>query len=133
MSMVAQVLSDRPAAPAETPRVLAPRVMGRVNWIGFWTLFLKEVRRFIKVYMQTLAAPVVTALLFYTVFSVAMTPAAGAGSPAARLAFLQFLAPGLVMMSMTQNAFANTSSSMMIAKVQGNIIDLLMTPISPAE
>jgi ABC-2 type transport system permease protein len=105
--------------------------MGRVNWIGFWTLLLKEVRRFVKVYMQTIAAPVVTTLLFYVVFSVAIGSGRTAG--AGQVPFLEFLAPGLIMMAMTQNAFANTSSSVMISKVQGNIVDLLMTPISPAE
>lgn len=107
--------------------------MGRINWIGFWTLLLKEIRRFIKVYMQTIAAPVVTTLLFYVVFSVALGPAAATASANGQASFLQFLAPGLIMMAMTQNAFANTSSSVMISKVQGNIVDLLMTPISPAE
>ena len=93
---------------------------------------MKEVRRFIKVYMQTIAAPVVTTLLFYAVFAVAMS-AGGSRPPIGGVPYLEFLAPGLVMMAMTQNAFANTSSSMMISKVQGNIVDLLMTPISPAE
>lgn len=107
--------------------------MGRVNWIGFGTLLFKEIRRFIKVYMQTVAAPVVTTLLFYIVFSVAIGPGAGGPRTAGQVAYLDFLAPGLIMMAMTQNAFANTSSSVMISKVQGNIVDLLMTPISPAE
>ncbi len=106
-------------------------MMGRINWIGFWTLFLKEVRRFMKVYTQTIAAPVVTTLLFYVVFSLAIGGGGRAdvdGAP-----YFNFLAPGLIMMAMTQNAFANTSSSVMISKVQGNIVDVLMTPISPSE
>jgi ABC-2 type transport system permease protein len=108
------------------------RIMGRVNWIGFWTLFLKEVRRFIKVYMQTIVAPVGTALLFYAVFSLAMGGTAAART-VGQTPFFNFLAPGLIMMTMAQNAFANTSSSVMISKVQGNIVDVLMTPISPTE
>lgn len=108
------------------------RIMGRVNWIGFWTLFLKEVRRFVKVYMQTIVAPVSTALLFYVVFSVAMGGTA-ASRAAGAVPFFNFLAPGLIMMAMSQNAFANTSSSVMISKVQGNIVDILMTPIAPSE
>jgi len=107
------------------------RLMGRVNWIGFWTLFMKEVRRFIKVYMQTIVAPVAMALLFYVVFSMAMGN--GAGGRSGTVPFFNFLAPGLIMMAMSQNAFANTSSSVMISKVQGNIVDVLMTPISPTE
>ncbi|MDB5396527.1 MAG: yadH [Rhodospirillales bacterium] len=121
-----------------TVQVTAPpaaRIMGRVNWIGLWTLLMKEIRRFVKVYMQTVAAPVVTTLLFYVVFSLAMSPG-GAGSPpplVGGVPFFNFLAPGLIMMAMSQNAFANTSSSVMISKVQGNIVDVLMTPISPVE
>jgi ABC-2 type transport system permease protein len=110
----------------------AVRIIGLVNWIGFWTLFLKEVRRFVKVYMQTIVAPVGTALLFYAVFSLAMGGTAAA-RPVGQAPFFNFLAPGLIMMTMAQNAFANTSSSVMISKVQGNIVDLLMTPISPVE
>jgi len=105
-----------------------------VNWIGFWTLFSKEVRRFIKVYSQTVIAPVMTTLLFYLVFSLAMggTPGAAARM-VGQVPFFNFLAPGLIMMAMSQNAFANTSSSVMISKVQGSIVDVLMTPISPNE
>jgi ABC-2 type transport system permease protein len=109
----------------------AARIMGRVNWIGFWTLFEKEIRRFVKVYMQTIVAPVATALLFYVVFSLAM--GGGAVRMVDGVPFFNFLAPGLIMMAMTQNAFANTSSSVMVSKVQGSIVDVLMTPISPTE
>jgi ABC-2 type transport system permease protein len=108
--------------------------MGKVNWIGFWTLLLKEVRRFVKVWLQTIAAPVITTLLFYAVFSLAMSGGSGGtGQTVYGVPYFNFLAPGLIMMAMTQNAFANTSSSVMIAKVQGNIVDVLMTPISPVE
>ena len=110
----------------------AARIMGRVNWIGFWTLLMKEVRRFVKVWLQTIAAPVITTLLFYAVFSLAMS-GGGTGQLIYGVPYFNFLAPGLIMMGMTQNAFANTSSSVMIAKVQGNIVDVLMTPISPVE
>ncbi len=95
---------------------------------------MKEVRRFAKVYTQTIAAPVVTTLLFYAVFSLSMGSAAGnAPRLVDGVSFFNFLAPGLIMMAMAQNAFANTSSSVMISKVQGNIVDVLMTPISPVE
>lgn len=107
-----------------------PRTYGVVNWLGFRTLLTKEVRRFLKVYFQTILAPVVTTLLFLAVFALALgRVAAGVhGVP-----FVDFLAPGLIMMAMVQNAFANTSSSLIIAKVQGNIVDMLMPPLSAAE
>lgn len=107
-----------------------PRHYGAVNWLGFRTLFLKEVRRFLKVYFQTIIAPVVTTLLFLAVFVLALGQVAAEvkGVP-----FVEFLAPGLIMMAMVQNAFANTSSSLIIAKVQGNIVDMLMPPLSALE
>jgi len=103
--------------------------------IGLWTLYLREIRRFQKVYMQTLVAPVVTTLLFLAVFALAIGGDGGGG--AARsiggVPFMEFLAPGLVMMAIAQNAFANTSSSIVIAKVQGNIVDTLMPPFTAHE
>ena len=106
------------------------RHFGAVNWLGVWTLYLKEVRRFIKVYTQTLLAPMATTLLYLVVFLLAM---GGQGRSVGGIPYGDFLAPGLIMMAMTQNAFANTSSSIVISKVQGNIVDLLMPPISPGE
>jgi ABC-2 type transport system permease protein len=101
-----------------------------VNWLGLWTLYLKEVRRFLNVYTQTLMAPVVTTFLFLAVFTLAL----GRGAEIVDgVPYSQFLAPGLVMMAMTQNAFANTSSSLVISKMQGNIVDLLMPPLSAGE
>jgi ABC-2 type transport system permease protein len=107
-----------------------PRHIGAVNWLGLWTLYVREVRRFIKVGMQTVVAPVVTTLLFLAIFLMAM---GGQQRLVGGIPYLEFLAPGLVMMAITQNAFANTSSSLMIAKMQGNIIDVLMPPLSPGE
>lgn len=107
-----------------------PRRYGPVNWLGVWTLYLKEVRRFWNVSVQTVAAPVITTLLFLAVFSLAL---GGQSQAVAGVPYIQFLAPGLIVMAMTQNAFANSSSSLVIAKVQGNIVDLLMPPLSPAE
>ena len=111
---------------------LAPRLrrFGAVNWLGFWTLYQREVRRFLKVFTQTVAAPVVTTLLFLAVFLLAL---GGDRRHVGDIPYAEFLAPGLIMMAMVQNAFANTSSSLMIAKVQGNIVDVLMPPLSPAE
>ncbi len=108
----------------------APRPLGAVNWLGLWTLTAKEVRRFLKVYFQTLVAPVVTTLMFLAIF---MLSVGRAVIQVRGVDFDTFLAPGLIMMAMVQNAFANTSSSLIIAKVQGNIVDVLMPPLSPAE
>jgi len=110
----------------------APRVrsFGYVNWRGVWTLYHREVKRFLKVFTQTIAAPVVTTLLFYTIFSVALENRVGT---VGTVPFVVFLAPGLIMMTILQNSFANTSSSIMVSKVQGNIVDVLMPPISPLE
>jgi ABC-2 type transport system permease protein len=107
-----------------------PRQIGAVNWTGLGTLCLKEVRRFIKVFGQTLVAPVITTLLFLAIFTLAL---GGGARMASGLPFAEFLAPGLIMMAMVQNAFANTSTSIVIAKVQGNIVDVLMPPLSAAE
>lgn len=101
-----------------------------LNLIGVWTLYVKEVRRFLKVFSQTVLAPVITALLFFAIFALAL---GGSRRTIGDLPFLEFLAPGLVMMTVAQNAFANTSSSLMIAKIQGNIVDYLMPPLSPGE
>src|ERR1700761_9304470 len=107
-----------------------PRDLGAVNWLGLWVLTCKETNRFVKVYAQTIAAPVITTLLYYLVFALAL---GGAQRTIHDLPYLTFLGPGLIMMSMAQNAFANTSSSMVISKVQGNIVDVLMPPLSPME
>jgi ABC-2 type transport system permease protein len=106
------------------------RPIGYVNWRGLWTLYQKEVRRFLNVFTQTLLAPMVTSLLFLAIFHLAI---GGRGREVAGFAFTAFLVPGLIMMSIAQNAFANTSSSLVIAKSQGNIVDLLMPPLSPGE
>lgn len=109
---------------------LKARRVGAVNWIGLKTLIGKEVGRFINVYTQTIVAPVVTMLLYYAIFALAF---GGVAKQVGDIPYLQFLAPGLIMMTMVQNAFANTSSSIVIAKIQGNIVDVLMPPISPTE
>jgi ABC-2 type transport system permease protein len=107
----------------------APRAVGAVNWRGLGTLIKRETGRFLNVWVQTVAAPVMTMILFYAVFALALG-GAGAGRGAE---FLAFLAPGLIMMMMAQNAFANSTSSLIIAKMQGNIVDILIAPLSPAE
>lgn len=101
-----------------------------VNWLGLKTLYMKEVRRFFKVQLQTVWAPAITTLLFLAIFTIAL---GRAGREIMGVPFNEFLAPGLIIMGMIQNAFANSSSSLLIAKVQGTIVDVLMPPISSAE
>ena len=117
--------------PSSLPRhPPTPRIIGAVNWRGLWTLYVKEVRRFLNVFTQTLLAPMVTTLLFLAIFTLAL---GRTSQVVGGISFAQFLAPGLIMMAMMQNAFANTSSSIVIAKVQGNIVDLLMPPLNARE
>jgi ABC-2 type transport system permease protein len=105
-------------------------VIRNVNWGGLKTLYVKEVRRFFKVQLQTVWAPAITTLLFLIIFTVAL----GRGSKlVAGVAFADFIAPGLIMMGMLQNAFANASFSLLVGKIQGNIVDYLMPPLSTGE
>lgn len=122
----------RPPTEAASPGMAGPRQYGAVNWLGLWTLCLRETRRFWKVGMQTLFAPVVSSLLMLFVFKLAFDRGGSATSPGG-VSFETFLAPGVVMMAILNNAFANTSSSLIIAKVQGNSVDFLMPPLSPLE
>lgn len=106
------------------------RRFGQVNWLGLYTLAKREIMRFAAVWTQTLLAPLVTAALFLMIFNLAIGPRRG---DVMGVAFLTFLAPGILMMTVIQNAFANCSSSIVISKVQGNIVDTLMPPLSGAE
>ncbi|MEL7539589.1 MAG: ABC transporter permease [Pseudomonadota bacterium] len=110
-----------------------PRSYGAVNWLGLWTLYKREVGRFMKVWMQTLLAPVVSTLLFMTVFKLAFGNRGELSGDFSGLDYNSFLAPGLIVMAMLQNAFQNSSSSLTIAKVQGSQVDFLMPPLSPLE
>tara|TARA_B100002051_G_scaffold152164_1_gene143942 strand:- start:540 stop:1352 length:813 start_codon:yes stop_codon:yes gene_type:complete len=101
-----------------------------VNWIGFWTLYKKEVLRFLIVWIQTLLSPIITSLLFLLVLSVAI---GGGRSDMLGFPFIVFLAPGLIAMQIIQQAFSHSSSSFMIGKIQGNIVDILYAPLSPGE
>lgn len=105
-------------------------VIPSVNWQGLKTLYLKEVRRFFKVQLQTVWAPAITTLLFLVIFAVAL----GGSKPSVLgVPYADFLGPGLIVMGMIQNAFANSSSSLLVAKIQGSIIDILMPPLSAGE
>ena len=106
------------------------RRFGRINYLGTWTLAAREVRRFMAVWQQTIFAPLMTAALFVLVFALALGRERG---EVMGLPLLTFLAPGILMMTVIQNAFANTSSSIISAKMQGNIVDTLMPPLSAGE
>lgn len=108
---------------------LEPRRYAGVNWEGLKTLYLKEVRRFWKVGMQTVFAPVITTLLYMMVFVVAMRGT----RPTAAASFGEFVGPGLIMMSILNNAFANSSSSLLQAKIMGTAPDFLTPPLSAFE
>ena len=103
---------------------------GTVNWVGFWSLYVKEVSRFFVVWAQTLLSPLVSSLLFLSVLTLAIGNERGnvLGFP-----FISFLAPGLIVMSMIQQSFSHTVSSFMISKMQGNIIDTLFAPLTATE
>ena len=103
---------------------------GHVNWIGAWTLYKKEVLRFFIVWIQTLLSPLITSLLFLVVLTLAIGSNRGLvlGEN-----FIVFLAPGLIAMQVIQQAFSHSSSSFMIGKIQGNILDLLYAPLSATE
>jgi ABC-2 type transport system permease protein len=107
-----------------------PRRYPGINWIGVQTLYLREVRRFWKVGAQTVAAPVVTTLLYMLVFVVALQDAR---PPLHGTPFALFVAPGLIMMAVLNNAFANASSSLIQAKIMGTATDFLTPPLSPLE
>lgn len=111
-------------------RRLQPRRYRGVNWEGLRTLYVREVRRFFKVGMQTVLAPVVTTLLYMLIFVVAVQ---GAGPPIGGVPFADFIAPGLVMMAILNNAFSNSSSSLIQAKIMGTAPDFLTPPLSPLE
>jgi ABC-2 type transport system permease protein len=101
-----------------------------VNWGGLKTLYIKEVRRFFKVQMQTVWAPAITTLLYLVIFTVAL---GREGKTVMGVPFADFIAPGLIMMGMLQNSFANASFSLMVGKMQGTIVDYLMPPLSTGE
>ena len=120
--------SPQPIAPT-LPEPGVPVIHG-INWLGIRTLYVKEVRRFFKVQMQTVWAPAITTLMFLAIFTLAL---GGAKGEVLGFPYATFLAPGLIIMGMTQNAFQNSLSSIIIAKVQGTIVDVLMPPLSHGE
>jgi ABC-2 type transport system permease protein len=114
----------------EAPLLTARRYQG-MNWLGLSTLLEREIKRFVKVSAQTIVAPLIMTILYMAVFALAMgdrPSPLGQGIP-----YANFLAPGLIMMAVINNAFQNASSSLIIAKIQGNAVDFLMPPLSAAE
>ena len=109
---------------------IGSRRFGLINWVGAWTLNKKEVLRFLIVWIQTIFSPLISSLLFLLVLSLAIGADRGdvLGVP-----FITFLAPGLISMQVIQQSFSHSSSSFMIGKIQGNIVDLLYAPLSATE
>ena len=106
------------------------RRFGLINWLGAYTLYKKETLRFLNVFGQTIIGPISSSILFLLVISIALGKDR---IDVLGVSYIQFLAPGLICMAIMQNAFANTSSSILISKVQGNIVDVLMPPLSEFE
>jgi ABC-2 type transport system permease protein len=125
-------VNDQPNDPSAAWVQPAPGepVLSGVNWGGLKTLYIKEVRRFFKVQTQTVWAPAVTTLLYLAIFTVAL---GGSGRQVMGSRFADFIAPGLIVMAMIQNAFANSSFSLLVGKIQGTIVDYLMPPLSTGE
>lgn len=126
-------MSSHPEIGSQLPEPGVP-VIRTVNWGGLRTLYIKEVRRFFKVQLQTVWAPAVTTLLYLVIFTVAL----GGGGRMLELDgqsihYADFIAPGLIVMGMLQNAFANASFSLLVGKIQGTIVDYLMPPLSTGE
>ncbi|MGE3249386.1 MAG: multidrug ABC transporter permease, partial [Hyphomonadaceae bacterium] len=118
-----------PARPAENR--LVSRTYGGINWLGLQTLVAREVQRFMKVSAQTVIAPLTSTVLFLSIFA-ALLGARHWGVTEA-VPYINGLVPGLAMMAIISNAFQNSASSLIIAKVQGNAVDFLMPPISALE
>jgi len=105
-------------------------VIGRINRLGLWTLYMKEVRRFFKVQTQTIWAPAITTLLYLMIFTLAL---GGGKRLVLGVPFATFVAPGLIIMGMVNNAYQNTSFNFLSGKMQGTIVDYLMPPINEGE
>ena len=106
------------------------RRFGNVNWIGLKSLWVKECQRFFIVWAQTLLSPLISSLLFLSVLTLAIGNERG---EVLGHSFVSFLAPGLIAMQVIQQAFSHSSSSIMIGKIQGNIVDILYAPLTAGE
>ncbi len=124
---------ETPPVPTTITHAPGVATIRRVNWYGLRTLYIKEVRRFFKVQLQTIWAPAITTLLFLVIFTVATGGRRPVHVGGGEVAFADFIAPGLIVMGMLQNAFANASFSLLVGKIQGTIVDYLMPPLSTLE
>ena len=109
---------------------ISVKKFGFINWIGFKSLWFKECNRFMAVWQQTLLSPLVSSLLFLSVLSLALGNNRG---DVLGYSFISFLAPGLIAMSILTQSFSHSVSSLMIGKIQGNIVDMLYAPLSALE
>jgi len=109
---------------------IGTRRFGLINWMGTWTLYKKEVLRFLNVWIQAIFSPLISALLFLLVLSLALGNDRG---NVLGVSFINFLAPGLIAMQVIQQSFSHSASTFMIGKIQGNIVDILYAPLSAAE
>ena len=126
-------MSDQPPNPRQTAWLRSQpgeASLQGVNWGGLKALYIKEVSRFFKVQLQTIWGPAVTTMLFLVIFTVAL---GREGRTVLGHDFADFLAPGLIVMAMLQNSFANSSFSLLVGKIQGTIVDYLMPPLSTGE
>ncbi len=129
-------MSSQPQTPRNTSAIRAAPgvpVIRNVNWGGLRTLYVKEVRRFFKVQLQTIWAPAISQLLLLIVFTTALGSRGAVHVGGAVVPFADFIAPGLIVMGMLNNSFANSSFSLLVGKIQGTIVDYLMPPLSTAE
>ncbi len=108
----------------------APRLPAFIPWLPFYTLFQKEVRRFLRVASQTLVTPVITAALYLFIFGATLGERI---SVIEGFSYAQFVIPGLILMGVINNAFSNAASSLFMSRYLGNIVDLLVTPLTPAQ
>ena len=124
---------DAPTTPPEKITAMPPfgvPVIRSVNWGGLRTLYVKEVRRFFKVHLQTIWAPAATTLLFLVVFTIATGAKRPVTVGGVDIPFADFIAPGLIIsQGMMGPAFANSSFSLLVGKIQGTIVDYLMPPL----
>jgi ABC-2 type transport system permease protein len=108
--------------------------MEKVNWYGAYTLAKREIKRFLRVYHQTIISPIVSALIFLAIFTLAhKSSQSGAESLIGGVQFTNFMGYGLIIMTIAQNAFANSSSSFIMSKVIGYITDILIPPLGAIE
>ncbi|MEP9361177.1 ABC transporter permease [Sphingomonas sp. KR3-1] len=125
-------MSSQPEIGQQLPEPGVP-VIRNVNWGGLRTLYIKEVRRFFKVQLQTIWAPAISQLMLMVVFTTALGSRGAVHVGGIGVPFAAFIAPGLIVMGMLNNAFANSSFSLLVGKIQGTIVDYLMPPLSTAE